>query len=122
MDLAERQRARRKVVLELHGDELWSTDGTPAGTSRLLDIAPGLLGSQPRELTVWNGRLWFRARDAVHGMELWTSDGTAEGTRLVQDIAPGASWSTPAHLTPGGEGLCFSADDGVHGEEVWLLP
>jgi ELWxxDGT repeat protein len=106
----------------LHGDELWSTDGTSEGTSRLLDIAPGLLGSQPRELTVWNGRLWFRARDAVHGMELWSSDGTAEGTRLVQDIAPGASWSTPAHLAPSAGGLYFSADDGVHGEEVWLLP
>lgn len=106
-----------------HGDELWSsTDGTPGGTARLLDIAPGLLGSHPRGLTAWNGKLWFRARDAVHGMEPWTSDGTAEGTRLVQDINPGALWSAPWEMTGTEEGLYFSADDGEHGRELWLLP
>lgn len=105
-----------------HGDELWSTSGTPEDTALFLEIAPGLLGAEPRELTVWKGRLWFRARDAEHGMELWTSDGTAEGTRLFQDIAPGASWSSPAHFAPADEGLYFSADDGTHGREVWMLP
>jgi ELWxxDGT repeat protein len=104
-----------------HGDELWSTDGTPEGTARLLDIAPGLLGSYPRELTAWNGRLWFRARDAVHGLELWTTDGTAEGTRLVQDIAPGPSWSYPAEMIATEEALYFTADDAVHGRELWVL-
>lgn len=105
-----------------HGDELWSTDGTPEGTARLLDITPGLLGSHPRGLTVWNGKLWFRARDAVHGMELWSSDGTAEGTRLAQDIAPGASWSLPYELTGTEEGLYFSARDVEHGRELWVVP
>ena len=104
-----------------HGDELWSTDGTPEGTSRLLDIAPGLLASHPRHLAVWNGRLWFRARDGAHGMELWSSDGTARGTRLVQDINPGAAWSLPMELTPAGSGLYFSAHDGEHGRELWVL-
>jgi ELWxxDGT repeat protein len=105
-----------------HRDELWCTDGTPAGTARLLDIAPGLMGSYPRGLTVWNGKLWFRARDAAHGMELWSSDGTAEGTRLVQDIAPGPSWSVPAEMAAIAEGLYFSAADGEHGRELWVLP
>ncbi|MFP5288740.1 MAG: ELWxxDGT repeat protein, partial [Thermoanaerobaculia bacterium] len=104
-----------------HGAELWSTDGTPEGTSRLLDIAPGRLGSSPRYLTAWNGRLWFAARDGVHGMEPWTSDGTAEGTRMVQDIHPGPSWSMPIELTPTSSGLFFSANDGEHGREFWLL-
>ncbi|MEA2558910.1 MAG: hypothetical protein QOH06_414 [Acidobacteriota bacterium] len=108
-----------------HGDELWSTDGTPESTARLLGIAgiaPGLLGSHPRGLTAWNGRLWFRARDGVHGMELWSSDGTAAGTRFVQDIAPGASWSNPRELTATEGGLYFSANDGEHGRELWVVP
>ncbi|MFL6196119.1 MAG: hypothetical protein ACJ75H_18210 [Thermoanaerobaculia bacterium] len=104
-----------------HGDELWSTDGTPEGTARLLDIAPGALGSYPRGLAVWQGRLWFRARDAVHGMELWTSDGTAAGTHLVQDIAADGSWSVPQELTPTDAGLYFTANDGVHGRELWVV-
>jgi ELWxxDGT repeat protein len=104
-----------------HGDELWSTDGTPEGTARVLDVVPGPMGSYPRGLTAWNGRLWFRARDRVHGMEPWSSDGTAEGTRLVQDVAPGPLWSSPAELAAAEEGLYFSADDGEHGRELWVL-
>ncbi|MFL6196116.1 MAG: ELWxxDGT repeat protein [Thermoanaerobaculia bacterium] len=104
-----------------HGDELWKTDGTPEGTARVRDIAPGAFGSYPRGLVAWQGRLWFRARDAAHGMELWTSDGTAEGTRLVQDIAAEGSWSMPLKLTPTGTGLYFTANDGVHGRELWVV-
>ena len=105
-----------------HGDELWSTDGTPEGTAPVKDIAPGRLDAEPRSLVVWNGRLYFRARDVAQGMELWTSDGTAEGTRLVQDISPGPSWSTPEELTAAGDSLYFSAHDGEHGRELWELP
>ncbi|HEX3130877.1 MAG TPA: ELWxxDGT repeat protein [Thermoanaerobaculia bacterium] len=104
-----------------HGDELWSTDGTPEGTALVKDIAPGPLGSSPQGLVAWNGRLWFRARNIPQGMELWTSDGTAKGTRLVQDISEGPSWSTPRELTAVGDRLYFSANDGEHGREVWVL-
>lgn len=105
-----------------HGDELWSTDGTPEGTALVKDIAPGRLGSYPRSLVAWHGRLYFRAREVPNGMELWTSDGTAEGTRLVQDIAEGPSWSTPRELTVAAGSLYFSAYDGEHGRELWELP
>jgi ELWxxDGT repeat protein len=105
-----------------HGEELWSSDGTPGGVALVRDIAPGFLGSYPRELTVWNGKLWFRALDGAHGMELWSSDGTAEGTMLVQDIAPGAAWSAPAELTGTEDGLYFSAHDREHGRELWVVP
>lgn len=110
-----------------HGDELWSTDGTPEGTALVKDIAPGLLGSYPRSFAARHGRLYFRARDSggmAHGMELWTSDGTAEGTQLLQDIAPGPSWSNPRELvvTGGDLDIYFTAHDGEHGREVWELP
>jgi ELWxxDGT repeat protein len=105
-----------------HGQELWRTDGTAAGTERFLDLAPGLLGSAPDSLVAWNGRLFFVAQDALHGRELWSSDGTREGTGLVQDLEPGASWSAPADLTPTEHGLYLSAYDFGHGRELWLLP
>ena len=90
--------------------------------SPVADLAPGTLGSYPRDLTVWNGRLYFRARRAQEGMELFSSDGTAAGTRLVQNIAKGASWSTPSNLTPAADALWFTANDGIHGREIWELP
>jgi ELWxxDGT repeat protein len=104
----------------VHGAELWSTDGTAAGTHMVADIAPGSAGSSIGPLTVVGRRVYFAADDGVHGRELWTSDGTAAGTRIVADIAPGAGSSLPANLTEVDGRLLFSADDGVHGVEPWV--
>lgn len=49
---------------------------------------PGAAGSDIRNLTVSNGKLFFRANDGVNGDELWKSDGTAVGTVMVKDINP----------------------------------
>ena len=50
--------------------ELYRTDGTKAGTRRMLDINP-TEGSDPDNLTVVGGSLYFTAADGVHGRELW---------------------------------------------------
>jgi ELWxxDGT repeat protein len=102
-----------------HGEELWKSDGTGAGTVMVKDISAAAPGSQPRHLTAVGGRVYFVAGDDSHGRELWVSDGTAAGTHLVKDIAPGPASSTPAKLAAAGNVLVFSADDGVHGMEAW---
>ena len=74
----------------VHGRELWTSDGTKAGTVLVKDIKPGTAsGSFPYSLTAVGGRLFFTADDGMHGQELWTSDGTRAGTVLVKDITPG---------------------------------
>ena len=60
--------------------ELWTTDGTSAGTKMVKDIDPGADGSAPEELHAFNGDIYFSADDGSHGRELWKSDGTAGGT------------------------------------------
>jgi ELWxxDGT repeat protein len=105
-----------------HGVELWMSDGTPAGTVLVRDIAPGEASSEPSWLTAAGGRLYFAANDGHSGNELWESDGTAAGTRRLQDLLPGAGSSDPKRLTVSGNRLLFTADDGVHGEEPWVLP
>ncbi len=111
-----------------HGHELWRTDGTPAGTVLVRDIAPGLRSSGIASLTAAGETLYFTADDGEHGVELWTSDGTAQGTKLVADLLAGPLSSSPRDLTwvparDGGPGrLFFSADDGVVGRELWVLP
>ncbi len=52
--------------------ELWLSDGTPAATRRLQEIAPGLAGSEPRDFTFAGSHLYFTADDGLHGRELWS--------------------------------------------------
>jgi ELWxxDGT repeat protein len=105
-----------------HGFELWTSDGTPAGTRVVRDIWPGPGDSWPQGLTAINGLLLFSARDPIHGDELWRSDGTEEGTWLVQDIFPGSGSSSPDSFTLAGPTLYFTADDGRTGRELWAVP
>ena len=66
------------------GNELWKTDGTPAGTILVKDVTPGAAGTTFRKLTPGRTRLYFTVRtDSDSVYQLWTSDGTAEGTAIV---------------------------------------
>jgi ELWxxDGT repeat protein len=102
------------------GLELWTSDGTSAGT-RAFDLRPGPLGSWPSSLLGVGERLVFAADRGSHGYELYQSDGTLEGTTLLADIAPGQLPSTPSHLKAVGERLFFDADDGASGRGLWSL-
>jgi len=105
-----------------HGRELWTSDGTEAGTRLLADILPGPGSSYPQHLHVEGNVLLFSASDGVHGAEPWRSAGTALGTRMLQDIAPGDLPSSPAEFTASGPNVYFLANDGTTGFELWALP
>jgi ELWxxDGT repeat protein len=104
-----------------HGFELWITDGTAAGTTRL-DLAPGSASSFPDNFAVAAGRVWFTANDGVHGRELWVSDGTPTGTHQTMELAPGLFSALPLGVTPAGGNLFFSAYTPLNGREPWVLP
>lgn len=54
-----------------HGNELWQSDGTAAGTAMVMDINPGLPNSSPSSFTVMENILYFSADDGFHGREIW---------------------------------------------------
>ncbi len=86
-----------------HGVELWSTDGTAAGTGLTVDLRPGPEDSmaQADQLQPWPGGLLLRgARDATHGHEIWLGDGTADGLRRATDFADGRALDPIYHLPP----------------------
>ena len=82
-----------------HHEQLWMSDGTPAGTTQLPAINP-TGDADPSGLTNLNGTLYFSATDGVHGSELWKLDGTTSS--MVTDLDPGAAGSNPTFITPGG--------------------
>jgi ELWxxDGT repeat protein len=101
-------------------EELWRSDGTRTGTVRMMDISPGLKASEPSELTVVGGTLFFTADDGEHGRELWRSDGTATGTMLSEDLEPGLTGASPEELTSIDGHLFFSASTSAAGREAWV--
>lgn len=85
------------------GVELWTSDGTLAGTRRVVDLCPGECDGQVFDLTAAGSEVVFRGDDLVHGYEPWRSDGTAEGTFLLGDLCPGLCSSAPR----GDQGTAF---------------
>lgn len=69
-----------------HGEELWVTDGSPAGTRMVKDINPGLATSDIQWITRFNDKVVFTANDGENGYEPWISDGTEEGTYMLKDV------------------------------------
>lgn len=105
-------------------NELWRSDGTPAGTYRLGSFADLL--PPGRTLIRSNDQFaWMLSDDGVHGIEPWVTDGTVAGTRLAGDIRPGPLSSVASYAPSGGVGgdsFFLAANDGVHGLEVWRIP
>lgn len=79
--------------------ELWTSDGTEAGTMVLPDINPSSGdGSDPNRFTLVGDEVLFGARTATQGMELWkikansvsTSDPVLEGVSLFPTVTTGS--------------------------------
>lgn len=105
------------------GAELWCSDGTLPGTSKIKEIGPGTTPGYIALITDFDGDLfYFIADDAVHGSTLWRSDGTAVGTRMVKEnINPtgDAMNGVNSEIFVAGNEIYFVADDGTHGFELW---
>lgn len=77
-----------------HGGEIWKSENLTTPTL-LKDIAPAAASSDPTQLQVALGKLFFTADDGNNGYELWVSDGTTAGTTMVKDISEGMYGSYP---------------------------
>lgn len=103
------------------GDELWVTNGTDAGTGRLIDLEPSTDWSEIIGLTRVGTAVVFAADDGSAGAEPWVSDGTAAGTRMLRDINPIDEGSGATALTATDETLFLSAYDGDWPSDVPML-
>lgn len=99
--------------------ELFSSDGTRSGTTRVKDI--NLHGNdgavEPSQRFVFaletvNNSVFFTANDYGHGAELWMTDGTSSGTVMVKDInTTQYEGSNPSNFIAFNNKLFFSATE-----------
>jgi ELWxxDGT repeat protein len=69
--------------------EPWVSDGTAAGTERIVDLDPGPDGSNPFGFTAVGGRALFTASADINGpSSIYTTDGTSGGTYPLSDDPP----------------------------------
>jgi ELWxxDGT repeat protein len=107
------------------GVELWSSDGTAAGTLflQLLVGREDALAEVRLASIVSGSRLFYVAHDPSTGTELYVTDGTPPGTALVRDIHP---VQTNPFVPPlpvlelGGGRVLFVANGGISGWELWV--
>lgn len=104
--------------------EIWSTDGTEAGTGPAITAASGM--TNPRALTLAGGRLYFAARqadDPKGPFHPWVSDGTDATTELLGaglavQFVPFSPEDRPRFVELNGR-VFFAAHDPAHGDELW---
>jgi len=105
------------------GQELWkcSWEGYLHMPERVKDIRPGYVGSNPANLTYFNGVLYLSADDGVSGNQVWKSYGNLSDTFLLKALEPPMTASSiPSSLTNVNGTLFFAADDGLQMDaELW---
>jgi len=102
--------------------ELWTSDGTNAGTYRLRDLNPSG-SSNPDNFVRYNDQLWlFTANDGAE-VAWWATDGTGSGTFKVSALATVKDYFVPniEHAYLSGNRLFFSMNDGIIGQEPWVM-
>jgi ELWxxDGT repeat protein len=91
--------------------QVWRTDGTPAGTTLVVNT------TNAADLTLAGHLLYYTNAgfNPGTGNKLYATDGTPAGTYAV----PGGPLSGLQRFTAVGDTLYFTAGEGVHGRELW---
>ncbi|MDZ4851858.1 MAG: hypothetical protein SGI77_21425, partial [Pirellulaceae bacterium] len=100
------------------GSELWKSDGTKSGTSRVKNISLDG-GSNPSWLINFNGTLFFTVSRPTGGSELWRSNGSSGGTFRVLEFPAAEGVDSLSHLVSFKGQLYFSAIDANGDQELW---
>ena len=106
--------------------QLWRSDGTEAGTVKLLDDANARFPCNvDTDVITGDGVLyWYKFPDAASVGELWRSDGTVPGTfKLASLDGPYATSMQSCYersMAYGDGHLYFDGRDPVHGAEPWI--
>lgn len=104
---------------DVHGNEVWVSDGTSEGTVLLKDINPGLNSSYPVSFLNWNDRVYFAADDG-NGYALWSTDGTEVGTQFELAVDNVQDLEFSSRFTVYNNMVIFNGRTEALGAELWV--
>ncbi|HEX2644728.1 MAG TPA: hypothetical protein VHU81_17150 [Thermoanaerobaculia bacterium] len=90
--------------------ELWTTDGTAAGTRRIEGVSGGIVSL----IALGDQALFTIGNESIPNREIWRTDGTAAGTVRVRDFGDLPASSGPIEQAELGGALIFSARTAEH--------
>jgi ELWxxDGT repeat protein len=102
--------------------ELWSTDGSVAGTRRELELPPEIRFLPPCNLNVTASGIVFASGYVATAGTLWRTDGTDAGTIRLGGILPAGAGPGPGSLpyfAKAGGFVYLLAEDVSAGRELW---
>ncbi len=101
---------------ELHGNELWASNGTATGTRLVKELDPGLPSFSPgsARLTQVGSAVYFTTNRGIGEAVLWKTDGTAAGTVAVKGFPLSFDDLRLRDITPVGSAVYF-----LHGDALW---
>lgn len=105
-----------------NGEEVYTSDGTGAGTHLVSNLNPGAASSSPEEFFVTGTVAFLSAETAAAGREPWVIVDAGIGGFVevsLGNLNPGTAGSDPREFTAAGGTTYFVADDGAHGRELW---
>lgn len=105
-----------------NGEEVYTSDGTGAGTHLVSNLNPGAASSSPKEFFVTGTVAFLSAETAAAGREPWVIVDAGIGGFVevsLGDLNPATAGSDPREFTAAGGTTYFVADDGAHGRELW---
>lgn len=104
----------------IHGEELWKSDGTIAGTVMVKDITPGVGSTEFDGLFAVGDHVLFVIQDGKNSLALWSSDGTSDGT--IRLCHAGVQTGATSAVVLGNE-LVFNVPTGAMNEcesSLWI--
>ncbi len=103
------------------GFELWSSDGTSAGTNLVKDFMTGAGTANYSYLQAFESELFFIANETTLGYKAWKTNGTLAGTQTVESITPALNITNVYPLQKSGSTFFLSAFSATTGYELYKL-
>ncbi|GGD69656.1 hypothetical protein GCM10011514_37200 [Emticicia aquatilis] len=101
---------------DIHGYEIWRTDGTQNGTFLLKDVNTEQASSSPKNIISAGNKIFFLARNEKTGVELWETDAITSATSLHHEFTIDSTQNFNGLVSFNGKGYVMT-----NGTELWEI-